>query len=153
MNFTGCYKCRIPYFLIVALLIIISAISLVACKQNANDDEVITDIGDSSKFTEEEITKAIEIVKDSFGFPASTLTKIMYNEEEAEKLTKIYLEGGKGSKNGAKPENVIVLLSNFDVDDSGDNPVLNPGSTYENYQWILIRDDKKGEWIIDDFGY
>ena len=111
------------------------------------------DIGDSTKFTEEEINRAIEIVKDNFEFPASTLTKIMYNEEKAEKLTKVYLESGNGSVNGAKSENVIVLLSNFEVDDSGDNPVLNPGTTYENYQWILIRDDKKSDWKIDDQGY
>jgi hypothetical protein len=45
------------------------------------------------------------------------------------------------------------LLSNFDVDGSGENPVLNPNSTYSDYGWILIRDKKNGDWVIDDKGY
>ena len=108
---------------------------------------------DISKFTKEEIAEAIKAVKDNFNFPASTLTKVWYNREESDKLAKLYLQSGKGSINGVKAENVIVLLSNFDVDDSGDNPVLNSDSTYENFQWILIRDSKESDWIIDDWGY
>ena len=63
------------------------------------------------------------------------------------------MESGRGSVNGVKPDNVIVLLSNFEVGDSGDNSVLNPNSTYENYQWVLIRDNKTSDWEIDDQGY
>ena len=103
------------------------------------DEDLIIDIGNSTQFTKKEIAEAINVVKDNFKFPASTLTKVWYNEEESDKFSKLYLESGKGSVNGVKPENVIVLLSNFDVDDSSDNPVLNPDSTYENYQWIVIR--------------
>lgn len=138
---------------IVSLFAILLVFSLVACNQKSTNEELITDIGDSTKFTEEEVSDAIKIVKDNFDFPASTLTKIWYNEEESNRLIEIYLESGRGSANGVNPENVIVLLTTFDVDDSGDNPVLNPGSTYEDYQWILIRNDKTSEWNIDDFGY
>lgn len=106
-----------------------------------------------SKFSKEEIAEAIKAVEDNFNFPASTLTKVWYDEEKAETMRKSYLENGRGSVNGVKAENVIVLLSNFEVDDSGDNPVLNPDSTYENYQWILIRDSKESDWKIDDWGY
>lgn len=115
--------------------------------------DIIIEVGDSSKFTKDEINSAIQLVIKDFDFPASTLTKIWYDEEESDKFTKFYIEGGGGSVNGAKAENTIVLLTNFDVDDSGDNPVLNPGSTYEDYQWILIRDDKTSQWEIDDWGY
>ncbi len=55
--------------------------------------------------------------------------------------------------NEVKAENVIILLSNFDVDSSGDNPALNPNTTYLDYQWILIRDSKNNSWKIDDSGY
>jgi beta-lactamase regulating signal transducer with metallopeptidase domain len=116
-------------------------------------NELIMDIGSSSKFDKREIEDAVKVVKDNFDFPASTLTRIWYSEEESEKLTKFYLENGRGSVNGAQSENVIVLLTNFDVDDSGDNPVLNPNSTYDNYNWILIRDNKTSKWKIDDRGY
>ena len=139
--------------IIVSLFAILLAFSLVACNQKSTNEELITDIGDSTKFTEEEISNAIKIVKDNFNFPASTLTKIWYNEEESNRLSEAYLESGRGSINETQPENVIVLLSNFDVDDSGDNPVLNPDSTYENYQWILIRDNEDSEWMVDDQGY
>jgi len=105
------------------------------------------------KFTEQEIEQAIKIVENDFAFPAASLTKVWYEEKESNKLSKLYLESGRGSVNGTEPGNVIVLLSNFDVDDSGDNPVLNPSSTYENYQWILIRDDQTSDWKIDDWGY
>ena len=56
-------------------------------------------------------------------------------------------------ENGAKAENVIVLLSDFDVDGSGDNPVLEPNTTYTDYQWTLIRDNEKDNWKIDGSGY
>lgn len=139
--------------IIISLLVILFALSMVACNQGLASNELKIDIGDSEKFTEDEISNAIKTVKDDFSFPASTLTEIWYNEEESNRLIKVYLENGRGSENGIKAENVIILLTKFDVDDSGDNPVLNPGSTYEDYQWILIRDDKTSKWIIDDCGY
>jgi hypothetical protein len=121
--------------------------------KETDDEKLIKEIGDSIKFTKEEIGEAIKAVETDFDFLASTLTKIWYNEKESDKFTKLYLKYGNGSVNEAKSENVIVLLSNFYVDDSVDNPVLNSDFTYENYQWILIRDDKASDWKIDDRGY
>ncbi|AGF55703.1 hypothetical protein Cspa_c19350 [Clostridium saccharoperbutylacetonicum N1-4(HMT)] len=63
------------------------------------------------------------------------------------------MKNGRGSVNGVKTENVIVLLSNFDVDSSGGDGSLNPNSTYDNYNWILIRDSKTDSWKVDDRGY
>ena len=60
---------------------------------------------------------------------------------------------GRGSENEVEPKNVIVLLCDFYVDDSGDNPVLNPGETYTDYNFILIRDDKNSNWKVDDWGF
>ncbi|CCQ93816.1 conserved hypothetical protein [[Clostridium] ultunense Esp] len=138
--------------IIVSLFAILLVFSLVACNQKSTNEELTIDIGDSDKFNREEINNAIKIVKDNFAFPASTLTKIWYDEEESDRNIKFYLENGKGEGTGVKPEDIIVLLSNFDVDDSEDNPVFSPGS-YENYQWLLIRDNKDSEWMIDDQGY
>lgn len=150
---------------VISLFAVLLVFSLVGCNQKSTDkdivmeneasisDELITYIGDSDKFDKEEIENAIKIVKENFSFPASTLTKIRYNEELSDKFTKMYLEDGRGLVNGVKAENVIVLLSNFDVDDSGDNLVLNADSTYEDYQWALIRDNKTSDWKIDDSGY
>lgn len=150
---------------LVLFFSILLILSLIGCNPKSNkkeivkdnkayiSDNLITTIGNSNKFHKQEIENALKVVKNNFDFPACTLTMICYNEEKSDKISKDYLEGGNGSVNGAKPENVIVLLTNFYVDNSGNNPVFNPGSTYEDYQWILIRDNKSGNWRIDDAGY
>ena len=138
---------------VMCFCILLITFSLVACKERSTLDDVIVDIEGSTKFEEKDIEKAVNCVKDNFSFPGSTLKKLWYDEEESNLFIEGYLNNGKGSINGVSPENVIVLLSNFHVDGSGDNPVLNPNTTYTDYKWILIREDKTGDWIVDDCGY
>ena len=126
---------------------------LVGCDINDKNTNLVIDIGESTKFNKEEINSAIDCVKENFSFEACTLTKIYYDENKSNIEVENYMKYGRGSQNKVKPENIIVLLSNFDVDDSGDNPVLNPGETYTDYNFILIRDDKNSSWKIDDRGY
>ena len=135
------------------LSMILIMFSLVACNQTTESNNIEVNIGKSSKFTQEEINKAVDCLKSDFNFEACTLTKIYYDEEKSNTTIKNYFQFGKGSENNVKPENVIALLSDFDVDNSGDNPVLNSGETYTDYNWILIRDDKNSDWKIDDFGF
>ena len=135
------------------LSMILMIFSLVGCNQNNKPTNIKIDIGESTKFSKEEIDNAVDCLKRSFDFEACTLTKIYYNEEISNTAVEDYLQFGNGSVNKVKDENVIVLLSDFDVDNSGDNPVLNPGETYTNYNWILIRDDKNSDWKVDDCGF
>ena len=135
------------------LSMILMIFSLVGCNQNNKSTNIKLDIGESTKFSKEEIDNAVDCLKRSFDFEACTLTKIYYNEEISNTAVEDYLQFGNGSVNKVKAENVIVLLSDFDVDNSGDNPVLNPGETYTNYNWILIRDDKNSNWKVDDWGF
>ena len=116
-------------------------------------EDIIIDIGQSTKFTEEEITKAIDTVKNNFNFKGCTLTKLWYDEEKSNYFSKAYLGTGKGSVNDVEAENVIVLLSNFDVDSSGGDGSFEPNSTYGGWQWVLIRDSKANDWEIDTWGY
>lgn len=139
--------------IIVSFCLILLLFSLISCKQEAVNNKIITEIGQSIKFGDDEINQAIEAVEHNFEFPASTLTKIWYDEKESDRQVNFYLENGGGIDSGIKSENIIVLLSNFDVDGSGDNPVLNPNSTYENYLWILIREGKESDWKVDSWGY
>ena len=125
---------------VLTISLILLVFSLISCKQ------------ETSKFTEEEIDNAINIVKENFDFPDSTITEIWYDEEKAETMTEQYIAMGRGSTNGVKPENVIILLSEFEVGDLGGSG-LDPNKTYENFNWILIRDDKTSDWKIDDWGY
>lgn len=139
--------------IIVLFCIILSVFSLVACKQSTTTDESITDIVHSTKFSEKEIAKAIDTVKNNFDFKGCTLTKVWYDEEKSNYFTMGYLGTGKGSVNGVKAENVIVLLSNFDVDSLGGDGSFEPNSTYNEWQWVLIRDSKTSDWKIDTWGY
>ena len=136
------------------LCLILMVFSLVACKHagKTNKDVVIT--GESALFSKEEVDAAINCVKIKFkDFEGCNLKKLWYDEEESNSLIAGYLSNGKGSVNGVKAENVIVLLSNFDVNSSGGDGSFNPNSTYSNWNWILIRDSKTGNWRADDWGY
>ena len=139
--------------IVIYLSMILMIFSLVGCNQNNKPTDIKLDIGESTKFSKEEIDNAVDCLKRSFDFEACTLTKIYYNEEISNTAVEDYLQFGNGSVNKVKAENVIVLLSDFDVDNSGDNPVLNPGESYTNYNWILIRDDKNSDWRVDDCGF
>lgn len=146
-------ECKIAIFIPVVVIVFVIVIS--TTNQGGITDNVVVNIGESSKFTEEEINKAVDCVKKNFdsGYTGCTLTKIWYDEEKSNSSIEGYLQYGNGSVNGVNPENVIILLSNFDVDDSGYSPGLNPNSTYTNYNWILIRDIKRSKWRFDDCGY
>jgi hypothetical protein len=127
---------------------------LVACKQVGKTNNVVVSFEKSNKFSQQEINDAISCVKKKFkDFEGSNLTKLWYDEEKSNKFIEDYLKNGKGSVNGVKAENVIVFLSNFDVDSSGADSGLNPNSTYSDWNWILIRDSKTGDWRADDGGY
>lgn len=139
---------------IVSFGIILVLISIVLYNQGGKTNNVQVSIGKSNKFSEKEINNAINCVKKKFkSFNGCTLTKLWYDEEKSDKFIVGYLTNGKGSENGVKAENVIVLLSNFNVDSSGGDGSLNPNSTYSNWNWILIRDSKTGKWEVDDWGY
>lgn len=135
------------------LSIMLFVFLLAGCSLNDKNINPVIEIGQSTKFSEEEINNAIDCLQENFSFEACTLTKVYYDENKSNSAVEDYLEFGKGSENRVESENVIVLLSNFDVDDSGDNPVLNPGETYTDYNFILIRDDKNSNWKVDDWGY
>ncbi len=123
-------------------------------KQVGKTDNIVVSIGTTDKFSENELNGAVNCVKKSFkSYKGATLTKLWYDEEKSDQFIEGYLKNGRGSVNGVKPENVIVLLSNFDVDSSGEDGSLNPNSTYDNYNWILIRDSKTDNWKVDDRGY
>ena len=113
-------------------------------------------IGKSTKFTQEEVQEAISCVIENFEekFPGCYLKKLWYEEEKSNAEIVSYMIWGKGSRNGVEKENVIVLFSNFYVNKSGGRyGSLNPNSYYKDFNWILIRDSKTGNWKIDDSGY
>ena len=123
------------------LLVLLTA----GCRGNVSDVKVLEYKSDI--YSEEEIEEAIEVVKKYFRseFSGCTLTEITYAGDD-----KISSYEDWATRNDG--DEVIVLISSFDVDASGGDGSLNPNSTYSNWNWILVR--KNGEnWQHVDHGY
>jgi hypothetical protein len=120
-------------------------LGLCACEgyvKNVATHEVTSEI-----YSQEDISSAIEIIKDEFDrdWKGCTLTEIYYAGDEASEAR---WEAAKRHD----ADEVIVLLSSFDVDASGGDGSLEPNSTYDNWNWILVRTDG-GMWQHVDHGY
>ena len=129
----------------LVLLELICIFGLVGCGGNVSSVE-ITDYS-SEIYTDVEIESAIDVTLDYFKkeFEGCTLTEITYLGDEE-------LSGYQEFADRNDAEDVIVLVSTFDVDDSGGDGSLNPNSTYRNWKWILVRTDG-GKWVHVDHGY
>ena len=140
---------------ITALFLLFTlCISLSACKNSGKTNNAEIDYGSSIKFNEAEIKSAVDTVLIKFkDFDGCDLKKIYYDESKSDSQVEGYLSNGRGSDNGAKKENVIILFSDFYVDSSGGDGSFNPDSTYTNWMWILIRDSADDKWKVDDWGY
>lgn len=139
---------------IFSLLLIIVLILIVFYSQYGKVTNVQVSIEDSIKFSEEEINEAVIAVKEKFkDFQGSELTELWYSENKSNELTNEYMNYGKGSSNGITEENVIVLLSNFEVNSRGGDGSFEPNSTYSDWKWILVRDNDSDNWRVDDWGY
>ncbi len=101
----------------------------------------------SDNYSSEDINAAI-----------NTIIKEFDAEWNGCKLTEIYYAGDDFSSDYQEfadrynKDEVIVLLSSFDVDDSGGDGSLDPNSTYDGWNWILVR-DKGEQWKHVDHGY
>ena len=120
---------------------------LLLCACSGKVDDAKTHTSGSELYTQEEITAAIDVIKKEFReeWNGCTLTEIYYAGDEVSQEYQDWAD-----RNGA--DEVIVLLSSFDVDSSGGDGSLNPNSTYANWSWILVRTNK-GPWKHVDHGY
>jgi len=120
---------------------------LCLCSCGENLENVKTKDVASDIYSSEEIDAAIE-----------TITVEFDKEWKGCKLTEIYYAGDEISsahqdwadRNDA--DEVIVLLSSFEVDASRGDGSLNPNSTYDDWMWILVRETGK-KWEHVDHGY
>lgn len=101
----------------------------------------------SEVYSDREINAAIRTIKWYFKlhFNDCILTEITYAGDE-----KSEHEAGFAQRNNA--DEVIVLVSSFDVGASGGDGSLNPNSTYTGWSWILVRDEG-GSWRHVSHGY
>lgn len=118
------------------------------CACGRNDSSVKTRDIDSKIYSKGEIKAAINVIKREFAmnWRGCSLTEIYYAGDE---ITKEEYQDWADRNNA---DEVIVLLSTFDVDASGGDGSLNPNSTYSNWNWILVRTNN-GQWKHVDHGY
>ncbi len=111
-------------------------------------------LGESAAFSERELREAAECVKRKFvTFKGCKMTKLWYDEATSNEYAAGYLETGKGAVNGVRPENVLVLRSDFKADRWGGDGGFEPNGVYTDWNWILVRDGENSGWVVDDWGY
>ena len=130
---------------IAILLMLVCVLGLTACGGNVKNVKVKE--YSSEVYSNSEIQEAIAVTVSYFKkeFSGCTLTEIGYYGDD--KLPD-YQEFAQ--RNNA--DEVIVLVSAFDVGPSGGDGSLNPNDTYKNWKWILVRDEG-GKWTHVDHGY
>ena len=131
--------------LIAVLMVVACTLSMAACSGNVKKVQILE--YSSEIYSNEEIQDAIDVTMDYFKkkFSGCTLTEITYYGDD--KLAD-YQEFAQ--RNNA--DEVIVLVSSFDVGPSGGDGSLNPNDTYRNWKWILVRSEG-GKWMHVDHGY
>ena len=130
---------------LAVVLVLVGMLGLVACGGNTKNVK-ITDYS-SEIYTDAEIDSAIDVAIDYFEkyFDGCTLPEITYwGDDELDDFQEF------AERNNA--DDVIVLISDFEVDASGGDGSLEPNSTYTDWNWILVRTDG-GQWEHVDHGY
>ena len=130
---------------IAILMMVLCVIGLSACSGNVKNVK-ITDYS-SEIYSNSEIQEAIDVTIDYFKkkFSGCTLTEITYYGDDKLADFQEFVERNNATE-------VIVLVSTFDVDESGGDGSLNPNDTYKNWKWILVRSEG-GKWKHVDHGY
>jgi len=127
------------------LFFLLAVLALSAC--GGQTSGATTHAVDSALYTQQEIEGAIQTVQAEFR-----------RDWKGCKLLEIYYAGDDSSLEHQDwatrhdADHAIVLLSSFEVDSSGGDGSLNPNSTYEGWNWILVR-DAGGAWRHVDHGY
>lgn len=129
----------------VILMMVLCVMGLSACGGNVKNVQV-TDYS-SEIYSNAEIQEAIDVTIDYFKkeFSGCTLTEITYYGDDKISDYQEFAERNNATE-------VIVLVSTFDVDESGGDGSLNPNDTYKNWKWILVRSEG-GKWKHVDHGY
>lgn len=134
---------------IVALTLILACmLALVACSSSGGNVKRVHIASYTSElYSDAEIESAIHTIIYYFKkhFAGCTLTEITYVGDDQ-------LENWQEFADRNNADDVIVLVSSFDVDASGGDGSFNPNSTYTNWKWILVRNNG-GKWRHVDHGY
>lgn len=100
----------------------------------------------SEVYTANDITSGMEVVLERFqGKSDMVLLRLSYIGDEE-------LPDYQDWADRNDADEVIVFLTDYYVSHFSNNPTLNTGFKYENYNFILVRTNG-GEWQLVDWGY
>ena len=122
----------------------LTALLLTGCGNVKNVEKIVQA---STLYSEQDIEQAMDTAIRYFKkeFDDCTLKKLEYAGDEQQAAFEEW------ARTYGKDE-VIILLSEFEVGPSGGDGSLEPNFTYTRWQWILAR-DKGGSWKHMDHGY
>ena len=130
------------------ILLVFLCMDFSACKNHIKID---FNTGDSVKFSNGEIESAMDAVLKKFeDFEGCHLRRLWYDEDRSDREIQGYWKFMDSIVQG---ENVIILFSDFYADSSAAAGGFNQNFSYTDYMWILIREKKSDNWIVDDWGY
>lgn len=136
------------------IIFLVLAIVLFIIFWNSSKQNYAVEIGESEKFTTEEIKEGVTLAaKKLKSIKGASIIKIYYDEQKANEQVDSYLTDGGGSEKNLKKENVLVLYSDFHTDRRAIEQGLNDNFTYRDWNCILVRKDKNDKWHFVDWGY
>lgn len=132
-------------------VVLCAALMLALCACGGDVSGVQIREVESEIYSDRDIASAINVIKREFAlrWNGCTLREIYYaGDEQTQAETRYYLK----EHEIYDADELIVLLSSFDVDGTGGDGSLNPNSSYNNWAWILVR-SSAGGWRHVDHGY
>ena len=136
---------KLPFFVLALLF-------LMGCQAKPATDDTDSDVSiveweHSDIYTDADIQDAKDAVTTYFEaeFQGCTLTQLRYPGDASADLFTEWAEE-------CEADEAIVLYSSFDTDTSGGDGSLEPNTTYDDFQWILVRDNG-GTWEVKTYGY
>ena len=123
------------------ILIIVMCLLLVACKKNFGKSEnAIVELGDSKRFSRQELEDAVECVKLKFkDFTGCEMTRIWYDEELSERELAV---------SGITYDNSVVLFSDFTTNKYAGSDGFETDFEYTDWSWTLVKDQDTSTWQI-----
>ena len=145
---------------LLAVLSLTLALTLVGCTAPSGPDSVDAPTPEVSPsaapetespghiYSDEEVAQAKAAAEAEFAnLSGCTLVSMVYDPQRSYEAAVRYLpDAGEEELN-----NWIVLFATFTTDEN--QAVLEPNSTYENYMYILHREDGDAPWTVMDGGY
>ena len=136
---------KLPFFVLALLF-------LMGCQAKPATDDTDSDVSiveweHSDIYTDADIQAAMDTVMTYFEteFQGCTLTELRY---PGDALSDLFTQWAQEYNT----DEAIVLYSSFDTDASGDDGSLEPNTTYDDFQWILVRDNG-GTWEVKTYGH